>query len=156
MPDEKFSESRPERQAPASTSSAPVPAHQPDERFWPYLDLPEQPDDDELAELDPDLRDALFGRDDRPFSYTLVFATFEGPDYERALEIARASADYREVGQGAALRIRARFLPSDVLRVRDLFEIVGRFDDTQVLVDDRPLPYARELWLPLLWHLLPR
>jgi len=25
-----------------------------------------------------------------------------------------------------------------------------------VLIDDRPVPYARELWLPLLWHLLPR
>jgi hypothetical protein len=154
MPDETPPDSPAERQAPAS--AAPVPAHQPDERFWPYVDLPEQPDETELADLDPDLRDALFGRGHRPFSYTLVFPRFDGPDYERALEIARRSAEYREAGQGAAFRVRARFLPSDVLQVRDLFDIVGRFDETQVLVDDRPLPYARELWLPLLWHLLPR
>jgi hypothetical protein len=25
-----------------------------------------------------------------------------------------------------------------------------------VLIDDRPVPYARELWLPLVWFLLPR
>jgi hypothetical protein len=25
-----------------------------------------------------------------------------------------------------------------------------------VLVDDRPIPYARELWLPLIWFLIPR
>jgi len=24
------------------------------------------------------------------------------------------------------------------------------------LIDDRPLPFARELWLPLLWFLIPR
>jgi hypothetical protein len=23
-----------------------------------------------------------------------------------------------------------------------------------VLIDDRPLPYARELWLPLVWFLI--
>jgi hypothetical protein len=31
---------------------------------------------------------------------------------------------------------------------------VGRFDSTDVLVDDRPIPYARELWLPLMWFLI--
>ena len=27
---------------------------------------------------------------------------------------------------------------------------------TEVLIDDRPLPYARELWLPLIWLLITR
>ena len=35
-------------------------------------------------------------------------------------------------------------------------EIVGRSDATDVLIDDRPVPYARELWLPLVWFLIPR
>ena len=30
-----------------------VPEYRPLERFWPYLDLPEQPTDDELANLRP-------------------------------------------------------------------------------------------------------
>ena len=50
----------------------------------------------------------------------------------------------------------ARFWSSDAARLRDLFEIVGPSDATEVLIDDRPLPYARELWLPLVWFLLPR
>jgi hypothetical protein len=126
------------------------------ERFWPYAEHPEEPTVEELAALDPDLHAALFGPRDLPFSLTVVFPRFDGPEYLRALEIARQSAEYREVGSGAACRHRARFFPSDALALRELFEIVGRFDVTEVLVDDRPIPYARELWLPLVFFLLQR
>lgn len=144
--------------APRSDASGPppVPQHKPRERFWPYVTLPEQPTAEELAALDPDLHDALYGSKGRPFSLTLVFPRFDGPDFERAVALARESAEYREVGQGAAFRIRARFLPSEPLKLRRLFEIVGRYDGCEVLVDDRPVPYARELWLPLVWFLIPR
>ncbi len=131
-----------------------VPDYRPVERFWPYLDLPEQPTDEELANLDPELSEALFGTPRRPFSVSLEFPAFEGPDYHRALELARAAAEYRELGSGATLRHRARFYPPDALRLRTLFEVVGRLDACAVLVDDRPVPYARELWLPLMWFLI--
>jgi hypothetical protein len=134
----------------------PEPVHRPEHRFWPYVDLPEQPTAQELAELDPDLRVALFGTPARPFSLTIVFPRFEGPEYERAVALARQSREYREVGSGAALRSRARYQPDDVEALRELYGIVGSFDGTEVLVDERPVPYARELWLPLLWYLLPR
>jgi len=132
-----------------------VPDYRPLERFWPYLDLPEQPTDEELANLDPALAEALFGAPRRPFSVSLDFPPFDGPDYTRALDLARASAEYRELGSGAALRHRARFYPQDALRLRTLFEIVGRLHACEVLIDDRPVPYARELWLPLMWLLIP-
>src|SRR5919108_1955029 len=125
-----------------------VPAYRPLKRFWPYRELPEQPTDEELASLDPALAEALFGTPRGPFSISLDFPPFDGPDYARALDLARASAEYREIGQGGALRHRARFYPGDALKLRTLFEIVGRFDACVVLIDDRPLPYARELWLP--------
>ena len=54
------------------------------------------------------------------------------------------------------LRYRARFWSSDASSLRDLFQIVGGSDATEVLIDDRPVPYARELWLPLVWFLIPR
>lgn len=132
------------------------PKYRPLERFWPYADLPEQPTDEELISLDPDLHEALFGARPRPFSITLVFPTLEVPTFPRALELARASAEYRETGSGAAHRHRARFWSTDPARLRDLFEIVGRSDLTEVLIDDRPVPFARELWLPLVWFLIPR
>ena len=70
--------------------------------------------------------------------------------------LGRGAAEFRETGSGNEHRYRARFWPSDAARLRDLFQIVGRADATEVLVDDRPVPYARELWLPLVWFLIPR
>jgi hypothetical protein len=131
-----------------------VPEYRPLERFWPYVHLPEQPTDEELAALDPALAEALFGTARRRFSVSLDFPPFEGADYARALELARASAEYREIGAGAAARHRARFYPEEAVKLRDLFQIVGRLDACEVLIDDRPLPYARELWLPLIWFLI--
>jgi hypothetical protein len=132
------------------------PKFRPLERFWPYAELPEQPTDEELAALDPDLHEALFGSTGRPFSITLVFPELDHPQFAHALELARAAEEFREVGAGEAHRYRARFLPSDAGRLRDVFQVVGTSDATDVLIDDRPVPYARELWLPLVWFLLPR
>jgi hypothetical protein len=132
----------------------PVPDYRPVERFWPYVELPEQPTPEELAAIHPELAEALFGTPRLPFSLSLEFSPFDGADYAQAVALARGSADYRELGSGPALRHRARYFPDDVLRLRELFELVGRFDSTDVLIDDKPVPYARELWLPLVWMLI--
>lgn len=133
-----------------------LPKYRPLERFWPYAELPEQPTDEELAALDPDLQEALFGARPRPFSITLVFPGFETPEFERALELARGSAEFRETGSGDLRRYRARFWSSEASKLHALFQIVGSADATEVLIDDRPIPYARELWLPLVWLVLAR
>ena len=99
--------------------------YRPVERYWPYVEKPEEPTAEELAALDPDLHTTLFGPRDLPFSVTLVFTPFEGENYERALAKARASAEYIEIGEGAERRHRARFFSTDALRLRDLFELVG-------------------------------
>jgi hypothetical protein len=132
------------------------PKFRPLERFWPYAELPEQPTDEEMAALDPDLHEALFGSSGRPFSVTLVFPSLDLPQFDHALELARNAVEFRETGSGEAHRYRVRFLPSDAERLRDVFHVVGVSDATEVLIDDRPVPYARELWLPLLWFLIPR
>jgi hypothetical protein len=136
--------------------TADPPRYRPLERFWPYADLPEQPTEAELTALDPDLHEALFGERPRPFSISLVFPPLDVPEFPAALDIARASAEFRELGEGPTRRYRARFWSSDAARLRDLFQIVGASDQTEVLIDDRPVPYARELWLPLVWFLIPR
>jgi hypothetical protein len=132
------------------------PKYRPLERFWPYAGLPEQPTDEELASLDPDLHEALFGARPGPFSITVVFPAIDTPDFPHALDLARSAAEFRETGSGAAHRYRARFRSNDAAKLRDLFQIVGRSDATDVLIDDRNVPYARELWLPLVWFLIPR
>ena len=129
--------------------------HRPVERYWPYVEKPEEPTAEELAALDPDLHETLFGRRDLPFSITVVFPSFPGENFPRALEKAKASAEYRETGEGDNRRHRARFFSKDAHALRDLYELVAPVPGTDVLIDDRPVPYSRELWLPLLWfHLL--
>ena len=132
------------------------PRTRPLERFWPYVERPEEPTAEELAALDPDLHAALFGPREMPFSLTIVFPRTDAPTYGRAVELARSAAEYREVGSGDTFRHRARYFPEDALKLRDLFELVGGYEGAEVLLDDRPIPYARELWLPLVWFLLLR
>src|SRR5258706_14408735 len=115
------------------------PKYRPLERFWPYAELPEQPTEEELVSLDPELQEALFGAKPRPFSITVVFPALDAPAFPRALELARQSAEFRETGSGASRRYRARFWPNDAARIRDLFEIVGTSEATEVLIDDRPI-----------------
>jgi hypothetical protein len=139
-----------------SAPPAAVPARRPLERFWPYVELSETPTNEELAALDPDLHAALFGARNLPFSVTLVFPRFTGAHYDEAVARAKRSAEYREVGAGETHRHRARFFSSEVAALRELYLIVGDLPETEVLLDDRPIPYARELWLPLLWMQLLR
>jgi hypothetical protein len=134
--------------------SAPERKYRPIERFWPYVEKPEEPTTEELAALDPDLHATLFGRRDLPFSVTVVFPDFDGPAFEQAVERARLAAEYQVIGEGAGRRHRARFYPGGALQLRDLFEVVGPQAGCEVLIDDRPVPYSRELWLPLIWFLL--
>lgn len=125
--------------------------HRPSERYWPYVEKPEEPTTEELAALDPDLHATLFGPRDLPFSITLVFPPFGGDNYPRAIEKAQASREYLETGAGPTRRHRARFFSTDALALRDLFALVDPVPGTEVLIDDRPVPYSREMWLPLLW-----
>lgn len=151
-------------QVPAVPSTTPrvpdqaeTPQYRPSDQFWPYANLQEQPSDEELARLDPDLQAALYETPPAvPFSFTIVFAPFEGEAYDRAVALARESAEYLDVSTVDGLRHRARYVPTQVLALRDLWQIVGGRDSSEVLIDDRPVPYARELWLPLLWHLIRR
>jgi hypothetical protein len=148
------SEKRPDRVLP-DCAVRDAPTHRPLERFWPYAELAEEPTDQELAALDPALREALFGLPSLPFSISLVFPVFSGERYGRAVALAKASDEYLETGRGEAFRHRARFFPGDrPLHLRDLYEQVADVPGSDVLVDDRPVPYARELWLPLVWMLI--
>lgn len=140
-------------------SSDPViperPEHRPLERFWPYAELPEEPSDEELAKVHPEIAAVVFGAPPLPFSMSLVFPAFAGEHYARAVALARASDEYVEVTADGVLTHRARFFPRDrPERLRDLYELVADVPGSEVLVDDQPVPYARELWLPLVWCLI--
>ena len=83
------------------------------------------------------------------FSITLVFPTLDDPEFPKALELARQSPDFHEIGAGPDARYRARFLARDAARLLDVYHVVARSHLLEILVDDQRVPYGRELWIPL-------
>jgi hypothetical protein len=131
------------------------PTTRPLERFWPYTDLKEQPSEEELARIQPELREALFGPLNLPFSVSLIFPDFTCAGYERAVTLARASDEYSVSEHDGRRWHRARFFTKDrPMRIRDLYLIVATVQGNDVLINDRHLPYVRELWLPMIWLLI--
>ena len=109
-------------------------------------------EEEDISHLSPEMADLLYpGRRPRPFRMGVAFDAFGGPNYPRALEIARRSPVYRETRQGDLLTHDAGFDAEDANSLAELYEIVGPITGTEVTVDGRKVPYARELWLPLFW-----
>jgi hypothetical protein len=110
----------------------------------------------DIAHLSDEMADVLYpGRRKRPFRMGVAFDSFDGPNYPRALALARRSAVYEETrAGGGGLRHAAAFPAAEADLLRELYDIVGPIAGTDVLVDGRRVPYARELWLPLFWIFL--
>jgi hypothetical protein len=109
-------------------------------------------EEDDISQLSDEMADILYpGRRPRPFRMGIAFDPFDGPGYERAVELARRSPVYRERTEGGAPRHEAAFEAAGAGTLRELFQIVGPRPGTDVLVDGKKTPYARELWLPLFW-----
>lgn len=87
----------------------------------------------------------------REFRITVIFGVKSSPAYARAVDLARRNPSYGEEGEGEWLRHKATFTPAEVDALFDLFNLVYEWEDTEVLVNNRPLPYATSLWLPLMW-----
>jgi hypothetical protein len=131
------------------------PEFRPIERFWPYAELSESPSEEELAALHPELRAVLFGAPVQPFSISVVFPAFDGETYPVAVDQARKADEYTEFTDAGRPYHRARYFPGGrPADLRDLYDLVGAVPGSEVFVDDRPVPYARELWLPLVWFLI--
>ena len=108
--------------------------------------------EEDISHLSDEMAEILYpGRRVRPFRVTVSFDAFAGPEHERAVELARRSPEYRETVEGGLRVHQATFETDGANTVRDLFQIVGQRPGTEVLVDGKKVPYAREIWLPLYW-----
>jgi hypothetical protein len=109
-------------------------------------------EEEDISGLSDEMADILYpGRRPRPFRMGIAFDAFDGPEYDRAVELARRSPVYREAAQAGERRHEAAFEAAGAATLRELFQIVGPRPGTEVLVDGKKAPYARELWLPLFW-----
>ena len=109
----------------------------------------------DIAHLSDEMAEVLYpGRRPRPFRMGLLFEEPAGTEGERALAVARQADVYtQEPGRGGPVH-RAEFGTAAAALLRDLFALVGERKGTEVLVDGKRVPYARELWLPLFWILV--
>ena len=116
------------------------------------------PEEQDISHLSDEMADILYpGRRSRPFRMGISFEAFEGPEYVRALELAKSSPVYKESSDFGRLRHFAAYDVAGAEIFRNLFLIVGQRPGTDVLVDNKKVPYARELWMPLYFiHLGPR
>lgn len=87
----------------------------------------------------------------RKFKITLVFGYKMTPDYGKAVELARRSPAYKEEGTGEWVRHSATYSPAEADDLFDLFNLVYEWENTEVLVNHKSLPYGSSLWLPLMW-----
>jgi hypothetical protein len=109
-------------------------------------------EEEDISHLSDEMVDVLYpGRRPRPFRIGVRFEAFEGPDYALALELARRSPVYRAEQEGRRLFHYAAFDSHDARSLSRLYAMVGPLPATEVLVDGKKVPYARELWLPLFW-----
>jgi hypothetical protein len=87
----------------------------------------------------------------RAFKITIIFRRKLSPNYARAVELAKKNPAYREDGTDDSVRHSATYTPDEVDDLFDLFRLVHEWDDTEVLVNHKRLPYGHQLWLPLMW-----
>ncbi|MBN2207637.1 MAG: hypothetical protein JW742_09555 [Candidatus Aminicenantes bacterium] len=87
----------------------------------------------------------------KSFRITIVFRPKISPSYEKAVAIAKKNPTYREEGEGEWTRHAATYSPETVEDLFALFSLVHDWDTTEVLVNNKPLPYGHQLWLPLMW-----
>jgi hypothetical protein len=111
----------------------------------------------DISHLSDEMAEVLYpGRRPRPFRMGLLFEEPAGPEGEDVLALARTADHYAEEPPSpAGARVhRAEFGSGRVADLRTLFARVGERAGTEVLMDGKRVPYARELWLPLFWILI--
>lgn len=87
----------------------------------------------------------------KSFKITVEFGYKSSNKYEQAVDLARRMPTYTEEGEGEWIRHSATYSPKDVEELFQLFNLVHEWDTTEVLVNHKKLPYAHQLWLPLMW-----
>jgi hypothetical protein len=104
----------------------------------------------DISHLSDEMADLLYpGRRPRPFRMGVSFEGFPGD--ERAVALARRSPVYRETEENGRRLHQAEFDVTGAGHLRELYDLVGQRPGTEVTVDRKRPPYARELWLPLFW-----
>ena len=118
------------------------------ERLPEIIERPEK----DISHLDPRLLEILYpDRAPREFTVTVVFGPSDDPAYAEAVALAERAPRYRREGSERWLRHYATYTVDQVKELHELFGYVGENPSSEILIKDKKVPYARELWLPFFW-----
>jgi len=88
----------------------------------------------------------------KSFRITVTFGYRMTPEYKKAVAIAQRNPTYKAEGEGEWIRHSAVYTPAEVEDLFQLFNLVHDWGESlEILVNHKKLPYAHELWLPLMW-----
>lgn len=87
----------------------------------------------------------------KTFKITVEFGYKSSPDYKKAVERAKKNPTYQEKGSGEWIRHSATYTPQEVDDLFELFSLVHEWDSTEIRVNHKRIPFAHQLWLPLMW-----
>lgn len=87
----------------------------------------------------------------KTFRITMIFGYRRTPEYKKAVALAKRNPTYKEEGEGEWIRHSAVYTPAEVEELFHLFNLVHDWETTEILVNHKRLPYAHQLWLPLMW-----
>ena len=116
--------------------------------------LPEiiEREEEDISHLDPRMLEILYPeRAPRDFTITVVFGPSEDSGYGDAVTLAERSVRYRCEGTDRSLRHYATYTIDQVDDLHNLFSRVSNYPSCEILVKDKKVPCAREMWLPLFW-----
>lgn len=120
-------------------------------------DLPDilEYEEEDISHLSPRSKEILYPkRMEKDFRITVEFGPFKENRYREAVSHAKKSSHYRESGSGKYLRHHAGYTCRDVNDLFRLFNLVEEDPSCSILVNGKEFPYARTLWLPLMWIFL--
>jgi len=86
----------------------------------------------------------------KKFKITIEFGYKLSPDYKRAVALAKKNPTYKEEGSGEFIRHSATYTPREVDDLWDLFNVIHDWDNVEILVNHKRIPYGHQLWIPLM------
>jgi hypothetical protein len=99
-----------------------------------------------------------FEKSDEPnkkdLKITLVFENNNDKNFEEILTIAKKANFFSQQQMEFGTQYYASFLPE---QANDLFDLYSKIEENhrlKILINGKIRPYARTLWLPLLWFLM--
>ncbi len=102
-------------------------------------------------EIKDKLEEILYPKKTPAFKITFIFKTHLSEKYKKAVELAKKNPTYREEECASGLKHYVTYTPEQVEEMFQLFNLIHDFEDLEILINHKKLPYAHQLWIPLVW-----